>query len=105
MEYLTQTSAVKFLGPRMSFRPQLMTSYPSGKQGHGMQSPPIINPVCSLVVQVLTGTIERASFGDPVLSGPGQTSNMPRLQNPLQDLYRGDSGLKHQTPYSVPQLL
>ena len=38
------------------------------------------------------------------------TQTMPykmfsRLQKSLQDFYGGDSGLEHQTPYSVPQLL
>ena len=69
-----------------------------------MQRLHVINHVCSLVIQVPTGTTERA-FGDHVLSGPGQASNMPRLQNPIQDLHGGDLGLEHQAPYSVPQLL
>lgn len=41
----------------------------------------------------------------PTPSGPDQTGNLPRLQDLLQYLHRGGSGVEHQTPSSLLQLL
>ena len=50
-------------------------------------------------------TLQSVSVGKTSTTQTMPYKMFSRLQKSLQDFYGGDSGLEHQTPYSMPQLL